>query len=46
MKKLFTLAAILGLGLSTIGCDNAAKKKADAPKAAETPAAAPAAETK
>jgi hypothetical protein len=45
MKKLFTLAAILGLGLSTIGCGDAAKKK-DAPKAAETPAVAPAGETK
>ena len=39
MKKLLTLAAILGLGLSTIGCGDTAKKKTEAPKATETPAA-------
>jgi len=53
MKKLFTLVAIVALGISTIGC---AEKKAAAPPAApstggdapkaDTPPAEPAAEEK
>jgi len=41
MKKLFTLVALAGLGLSTIGCEN--KSAAPPPKAApeSTPAPGP-----
>jgi hypothetical protein len=41
MRKLFALVAIVGLGVSIIGCGDTKKKDA-APKAADAPAAAPA----
>ena len=41
MRKLFALVAIVGLGVSIVGCGEQ-KKAAPAPKAADAPAAAPA----